>query len=123
MRIEGNNEKNCCHATLSSHMFYVDDEINNVKINESSMKVHMDIKKHLVIGKNESLAWIDEVEKTNTKVHKVERIDFINIEQLTQDMKLMAMKSSKNDNFDMALFYNFTSERKSKIIYNKHQFS
>ena len=74
------------------------------------MKVHMHIQKHLVIGKNELLRWIGEIEKINTKVHKVERIDFINIDQLTQDIKLMATKSSKDDNFDMALFYNFISE-------------
>ena len=65
----------------------------------------------MVIGKNELLAWINEIEKTNKMVHKVERIDFINIDQLTQDMKLMAMKSNENNNFDMSLFYNFASEQ------------
>ena len=110
MRIENNKQNQSCYAALSSPIFYVDHEINDVKRNLSSMRVHMHIQKHLVVGKNELLTWIDGIEKTSTKAHKVERICFIDIDQLTQYIKLIATKFSKDDNFDMALFYNFISE-------------
>ena len=112
MRIEGNKQNKSYYAALSSPIFFVDDEINDVKRNVSSMRVHMHIQKHLVIGKNELLAWTDEMKKNNTKAHKVERMGFINIDQLTQDIKLIATKSSKDNNFDMAQFYNLISDKK-----------
>ena len=64
-----------------------------------------------MIGKKELLRWIYDSENSDKNTLQVGSIDFTAAEEFIKNVKLIVTRSSNEDNFEIALFYNFISKQ------------